>query len=66
MNLDVEEVFWGKRVPNKKKNRESIRFLTVKNSIISSLKTIDIENPTSKHPASNILIVLDRYLKRKT
>lgn len=66
MNLDVEEVFWGERVPNKKKNRKSLRFLELKNSIIPSLKTIDIENPTSKHPASNLLIVLDRHLKRKT
>ena len=66
MNLDVEEVFLGKQIPDKKKDKESFRFLTRKNSIIPSLKTIEIEDPTSKHPASNLLIVLDKYLLRKT
>lgn len=66
MNLDVEEVFLGKQIPNRKKNKESIKFLTKKNTIIPFLKTIDIQNPKPNHPASNLLIVLDKYLKRKT
>lgn len=65
MNVDVEEVFWGRCVLSRDKNKESIRFLTKKHSIIASLTTINIKDPTSRHPASNLLPVLDKYLKRK-
>lgn len=66
MNLDVEEVFWGRVVPNHQKNQESIRFLSRKHLLIPTLDTLSIENPLQKHPASNLLVVLDRYLKRKS
>lgn len=66
MNLDVEEVFWSKQISNKNKNKESVKFLKLKNSIIPALKTLDIDNPKLKHPASNLLLVLDKYLVRKT
>lgn len=66
MNLDVEEVFLGKQIPDKKKNKESLRFLTIKNSVLSSIETLDIIDPMAKHPASNLLRVLDKYLQRKT
>ncbi len=65
MNLDVEEVFLGKQIYSKMKKKEAFNFLTYKNSIISSLKTLNVVNPTSRHPASNLLILLDKYLKRK-
>lgn len=66
MNIDVEEVFWGKKISDRQKNKESIKFLKMKNSIIPTLKTINVENPTATHPASNLLVVLDKYLRRKT
>lgn len=66
MNRDVEEVFWGRQISDKDKNRESIHFLTLKHAMIPSLKTLRFEHPLSNHPASNLLIVLDRYLIRKT
>lgn len=66
MNLDIEDVFLGKQVPNKAKNKESINFLTKKNKILSGLKTISEVNPLLKRHTSNLLVVLDKYLIRKT
>ena len=66
MNLDVEEVFLGKQIPNRLKNKESINFLKRKDFLLSSIQTLNAPNPTTFHPASNLLIIIDKYLKRKT
>ena len=66
MNLDVEEVFWGKQIVSRYKNKESLKFLTQKNVILSNLKNIDVPNPLEKHPSSNLLVIMDKYLVRKT
>ena len=66
MNRDVEDVFWGHQVDDKNKDRESFKFLTQKNKLLSSINTLNIEEPLKKYPSSNLLVVLDKYMKRKT
>lgn len=66
MNVDVEDVFLGKTVPNKDKNRESFNFLKRKDKLLSSNTFLNNPSPLVKRPASNLLVVLDKYLKRKT
>lgn len=66
MNVDVEDVFLGKTIPNKDKNRESFNFLKQKDKLLSSNTALNNPSPLVKRPASNLLVVLDKYLKRKT
>lgn len=66
MNVNVEDVFLGKTVPDKDKNRESLNFLKRKDTYLSSNVVLNSQSPLDKRPASNLLVVLDKYLKRKT
>lgn len=66
MNRDVEEVFLNHHVPKDEKQQASFDFLKRKEKILEAIKTLDIARPLSKHPASNLLIVLDKYLRRKS
>ena len=65
MNKDVEEVFLNHHIPKDEKQQASFDFLKRKEKILKAIKTLDIARPLSKHPASNLLIVLDKYLRRK-
>lgn len=66
MNVNVEDVFLGRIVPDRDKNRESFKFLKRKNTYLSSNIVLNNPSPLDKRPASNLLTVLDKYLKRKT
>ena len=66
MNVDVEDVFLNRTVPKRCKEREAVNFLKTKLTVLSKLNTLCIENPIDKRPASNLLCVFDKYLKRKT
>lgn len=66
MNVNVEDVFLGKTVPDKDKNRESLNFLKRKDTFLSSNVVLNNKSPLLKRSASNLLVVLDKYLKRKT
>lgn len=67
MNMDVEDVFWGKRIDDKKKAKEAIKFQRMGDKALESLG-VDIlmePNPLKKRHSSNLLLVLDKYLPRK-
>lgn len=60
---DIERVYWGKKVEDKEKQKESVVFKTKK-----VIKTVNVERLSKKsfeNNSSNIMAVLDRYLVRK-
>lgn len=65
MNLDIEEVFLGRRVEKRSKEREALNFLKKKQTYLSSNQVLANPKPLDKHPSSNLLVVLDRHLRRK-
>ncbi len=65
MNRNVEEVFLGKSVPSRQKEKESTAFLRKKETYLSTIHTLDNKEPLLKHPSSNLLVVLDKYINRK-
>ena len=65
MNLDIEEVFLGRRVEKRAKEREALNFLKKKQTYLSSNQVLINPKPLDKHPSSNLLVVLDRHLRRK-
>lgn len=65
MNLDIEEVFLGRRIKNNAKKKEALSFLKRKQTYLLSNGAFDCSKPLDKHPSSNLLIVLDKYLTRK-
>ena len=65
MNLDIEEVFLGRRVEKRAKEREALNFLKKKQTYLSSNQVLANPKPLDKHPSSNLLVVLDRHLRRK-
>ena len=66
MNVDVEDVFLGRTVSKKMKNKELMNFLKHKESFLSTNTVLNNQTPLVKRPASNLLNVLDKYLRRKT
>ena len=66
MNVDVEDVFLGKTVSKKRKNKELMNFLKCKEFFLSTNTVLNNQAPLVKRPASNLLIALDKSLKRKT
>ena len=65
LNLDIEEVFLGRRVEKRAKEREALNFLKKKQTYLSSNQVLANPTPLDKHPSSNLLLVLDRHLRRK-
>ena len=63
-NRNIEEVFLHRAI-DKDKATEAIQFSRYRNSLVPKLSSIDISNPLSKHPSSNMLIIFDLYLKRR-
>jgi len=66
MNIDVEEVFLGKRIKKKDKSKEALNFLKKKDILLCKNDCLAECEPFKKHPCSNLLVVLDKYLKRKS
>ena len=66
MNVDVEDVFLGRTVSKKMKSKELMNFLKHKESFLSTNTVLNNQTPLVKRPASNLLNVLDKYLRRKT
>ena len=64
MNPNIEEVYWGKHVDDKDKEREAIKFQQKKNKLLPTLTNISSQEPLNKKKTSNILIILDKYLQR--
>lgn len=60
---DVEEVYWGERVPDSEKVRMSGVFR--KHSKIKEVPERNLTETLKNKKNSNILIVLDKYLQRK-
>lgn len=60
---DVEEVFWGKKVPDSAKVQEAEAFRRKKK--IEEISVKGLSSQTMKVCQSNILNVLDKYLTRK-
>ena len=65
MNLDVEDVYLGRQVSRNLKKAEAISFQSKKYKLLSQLTGLDNENPLEKRHTTNLLIVLDKYIKRK-
>ena len=66
MNLDVEEVFLGKQIKNKEKKKAADDFLKISSQVFKTIKTLNVENPLSTHPASNLLCVMNNHFKKQT
>jgi len=60
---DIEQVYLNVKVPNTKKKDEAVRFR--KNNLINGIDSELLENDVIKNRASNVLRVLDKYLKRR-
>mgnify|MGYP006956036524 FL=1 len=65
MNSDVEEVYLGEKIKRKDKKKKAITFQIKKNKLIPKLNNLSETNPLNKSKSSNILVVLDKHLKRK-
>ena len=65
MNSDVEEVYLGEKISRKDKEKKAIAFQIKKNKLIPKLNNLSETNPLNKSKSSNILVVLDKHLKRK-
>ena len=64
MNRTIEEVFLNKIV-HKEKGKEADNYLKRANKILSTISTLFDEDPLMRNPSSNLLVILDKYLKRK-
>ena len=60
---NVEEVFWGKRIPDSRKVQEAAKFRNNEN--IRKIPVERLSAKTVRPHTSNILCVLDQYLIRK-
>jgi hypothetical protein len=59
-NEDIESVYLGKKVANKEKVKESVRF--TKNKLISNIKKEDLRKKKDTEKGSNILLVLEKLI----
>ncbi len=64
MNLDIEDVFLGKQIPNNHKKIEAINFQSRKHKILPNL-TLDNDEPLKRRHTTNLLSILDKYISRK-
>ena len=60
---DIEEVFLGEQVQDKRKREESIRFL--KKHMVKTIDEQKMSSNQKNHGNSNILTVLECYLEKK-
>ena len=65
MNIDVEDVFWREKIENKHKKSKAIAFQKKKDQLLPEVKGLDTTNPLKERHTSNLLVVCDKYLKRK-
>ena len=64
MNLDVEDVYLGKQIPNNRKNSEAINFQSRKHILLPRLRGLATIEPLKARHTTNILLVLDKYIER--
>ncbi len=64
MNLDVEDVYLGKQVPDNRKKSEAINFQTKKHKLLPNIKGLDNNTPLKTRHTTNLLLVLDKYISR--
>lgn len=64
MNLDVEDVYLGKQVPDNRKKTEAINFQAKKHKLLPNVKGLDNNIPLKTRHATNLLLVLDKYISR--
>ena len=62
-NKDVEDVYWGEPIPDNKKVEKSIEF-RIKNKI-KDVDPLSLSATNITRHKSNILLILDKYWKRK-
>lgn len=60
---DVEEVYWGHRVVDDVKVKEAAKFRSTKKIVDQDI--INLTQKIKRKNASNIMLVLDKYLDRK-
>lgn len=66
MNADIEDVFLGEKVEKKSKRRKAIAFQRIKDEKLKALAEGKLQerDPLKKAHSSNLLLVLDKHLKR--
>ena len=64
MNLDVEDVYLGKQVPNNRKKSEAINFQSKKHKLLPKLTGLSNPSPLKTRHTTNLLVVLDKYISR--
>ena len=64
MNSDIEDVYLGEKTKRKEKEKSAIAFQISKDKLLPNLKNLSEIDPLKKNKCSNILIILDKYLKR--
>ena len=64
MNLDVEDVYLGKQVPDNCKKSEAINFQAKKHKLLPNIKGLDNNTPLKTRHTTNLLLVLDKYISR--
>lgn len=64
MNLDVEDVYLGKQVPDNHKKSEAISFQAKKHKLLPNIKGLDNNTPLKTRHTTNLLLVLDKYISR--
>lgn len=60
---DIEDVYLGRRIENKYKKKESETFRN--KNLISFVNPLNLKKHSFENSASNIMNILDKYLKRK-
>lgn len=66
MNSDIEEVYLEEKIKRKDKKKKVIAFQIKKNKLIPKPNNLSETNRLNKSKSSNIVVVLDKHLKRKT
>ena len=64
MNLDVEDVYLGKQVPDNRKESEAINFQSKKHKLLPKLTGLANTSPLKTRHTTNLLVVLDKYISR--
>ena len=64
MNLDVEDVYLGRQVPDNRKKSEAINFQAKKHKLLPNIKGLDNNTPLKTRHTTNLLLVLDKYISR--
>lgn len=64
MNTNVEHVYWNLKSVNDKE-KMAVKFLRESDKILKKLNNLKVAIPIRQIPSTNVLVILDKYLKRK-